>query len=276
MASYDLNTAKQKVTDYTTSKYGRGPQNDQEWGQIAGGINYNDGVDDNELNQAYGNADSLARSLGSSNAPAPSPQPAPQATGAVPPAPGVNPYQQQVQESLTGLITRGQQAPSLSDPTLQPQADVFRATQQRSAERQRAALAERMAAQGMAGSGGFDVGVGQIEAQRGLNEANFNAALVGNEVGARRGDTNFALNLLSQLGDSSALRSLNQQLGLGDLGLRRDALTQQGQLGRGALGMDLMRALLANDHFYSGQGVDLAKFQALLNQSAVNSLFGGF
>jgi hypothetical protein len=64
MAVYDTNAAKGKVTDYATKKYGRGPANDDEWAAIGQGINYEDGVDDNELNQAYGNTDTYASSIG--------------------------------------------------------------------------------------------------------------------------------------------------------------------------------------------------------------------
>jgi hypothetical protein len=63
MPTYDLNQAKQRVTDYATGKYGRGPTDD-EWGQIGQGIDYSQGVSDAQLQQAYGNVDKLASSYG--------------------------------------------------------------------------------------------------------------------------------------------------------------------------------------------------------------------
>jgi hypothetical protein len=280
MGLYDLNTAKQKVSDYSTQKWGRGPQNDTEWGAVGKGINYQDGVDDNELNTAYGNADSYATSLGAS------PKPSPQPTGAVPPAAPSNPLGQQTQGALQMLLTRGQQAPSLDDPVLKPQMEAFNVQRQRAAERQRASAAERLAANGMAsgGSGGaLDTALGQIEAGRGLDEANFGAQLVGQEQDARRNELIKALSIAAQMGDNEAARELqrmglelNRTLGTGDLDLRGRALTQQGQLGRGALGVDLLRALMQNDQFYSGLGLNAAQMQALFNQNAITQLFGGF
>jgi hypothetical protein len=309
MATFDLNTAKQKVTDFTTKKFGRGPQNDQEWGAIAQGINFNDGVDDNELNQAFGNAERLAASLGASPQPAPqpapspgtvrpgpqpgmqiavsspsTPAPAPANTGAVPPTtPAPNPMQQQTQSALQALLARGQQTPSLADPTLAPQMDAFRAMRQRAAERQRSSAAERAAQTGTLNSGGFDTTVAGIEAQRGLDEANFGAGLLGQEQTARRAELMQALQLAAQMGDAEAARELqrmsldlNRTLGTGDLDLRNRALTQQGQLGRGSLGLDLLRALMQNDQFFSGLGLNAAQLQAMLNQNAVSQLLGGF
>jgi hypothetical protein len=60
---YDLTQAKQKVSEYATGKYGRGPTDD-EWGQIGQGIDYSQGVSDAQLQQAYGNVDKLASSYG--------------------------------------------------------------------------------------------------------------------------------------------------------------------------------------------------------------------
>jgi hypothetical protein len=74
MALYDLNTAKSRVTDYATKKYGRGPQNDDEWGEIGQGIDLNN-IDDNALNRAFSNADALAKRLGASGPLPPSPTP---------------------------------------------------------------------------------------------------------------------------------------------------------------------------------------------------------
>jgi hypothetical protein len=316
MGVYDLPTAQQKVTDYTTQRYGRGPQNQQEWGAVAQGINYGDGVDDNELTQAYGNADTYASSLGAQpnpQAPAANPgasnqQPAagnvsPATSSQMPPmaaaygqqqAAPQSPIQQAFQGSLLNMLNRSQQTPSLSDPNLAPQVDVFRAAQQRSAERQRASAAERMSQQGTLDSGAFDTQVGQIDAKRGLNEANFESGLLGGEMNARRDELSRALGLAGAAGDTQSAQALQRELatldvalrekGLGlqdkfgtaDLGLRQNALTQQGQLGRGDLALRLMLGLQGNQQFYDQLGLGAGQWLADFNQNNFMNYMGGF
>jgi hypothetical protein len=384
MAVYDLNTAKGKVTDYGTKKYGRGPENDQEWAAIAQGINYGDGVDDDELNQAYGNADSYAASIGAQVLPgyqapgqqapvapaapiapaatpapaaAPSPDgsvPASQSTPQPPPttsaSPDFVPYapeaaavpdnlqalvgelfaQQtpspidaQMQEALQALLTRSQAPVSITDPQLQPASDTFRASQQRGANRMRSATAERAAQTGTLDSGGFDT-----EALGYQQDANFASSmndsnLVLGEMDKRRDDLRQGISLamasgqfdkqqalqrqlalldaaqqqqsfgLSQelgRGDLNLRRELgigglelqgrgldlNRELGLADIGVRQGAVTQQGQLGRGSLALDLIRSLMQNDQFYSGLGLQAGTTQAQLNQDAIMRLLQGW
>ena len=140
MAAYDLDTAKQKVVDYTTPKYGRGPNSDAEWQQIAQGINYSDGVDDNELQQAYGNADRYAASIGAQpnqGAQPPSPQgpvspqysvPVPQnlqsTVGNLFQQQPASPIQSAYQDALLPLIQQAQQPVSITDPQLQPSSET--------------------------------------------------------------------------------------------------------------------------------------------------------
>lgn len=261
---YDLDQAKQKVTDYSTQKYGRGPQNDQEWASVGQGINYGDGVDDNELTQAYGNVDTYAKSLGAQ----PTSQAAPAQPTAQPQA--QSPIQDAFQSSLTSLFQRAQAPVSLSDPNLQPRADVFAATRQRAAERERAALAERSAATGTLGSGGFDAGVGQILARQGLDEANFNANLVGSETDARRQELLEALRIAAQ----SRGLDLQQMLGTGDLDLRRLGINQQGQLGRGDLSLRYLLGQMGNQQFYDQLGTQNAQWLADYNQRAFSNYMG--
>jgi hypothetical protein len=301
--TYDLDQAKQKVTDYSTQKWGRGPQNDTEWGAVAKGINYGDGIDDYELNQAYGNADAYATSIGAQPV---SQQPAQQTpvqqAQATPLEAGsqvqqTSPIQQAFQGSLLNLINRSQQAPSLSDPTLKPQVDVFRSAQQRNAERMQQTAAERLAAQGLnsGGQGGaMDAAVSQIGAQRGLNEATFEAGLLGQEMDARRGDLMNALELARVSGDTHTAQALQRelslldlglrgqgldlqkQLGLGDLDLRGQAIQQQGQLGRGDLALRLLLGMQGNQLAYDQMGLGASQWLAQFNQNNFQNYMGGF
>lgn len=296
MGVYDIDQAKQKVTDYATQKYGRGPQNETEWGAVGKGINYGDGVDDNELTQAYGNADNYAQSIGApataqAQAPAQAPAPQPQA------APQVSPIQQAFQGSLLNTLNQSQQQPSITDPALAAQSETFRASQQRSAERQRSQLAERMASQGFAngGAGGaLDAGIGQINAQRGLNEANFDAGLVGNEVSARRNELMQAMQLAASIGNQDAARALQKELSMldvglrgrgldiqeslggQDIGLRKEAIQQQGSLGRGDLALRLLLGQQGNQQFYDQLGLGAGQWLADFNQNNFMNYMGGF
>jgi hypothetical protein len=69
---------------------------------------------------------------------------------------------------------------------------------------------------------------------------------------------------------------LNRLLGMGDLDIRGRALDQGGALGRGQLFTELLQTLLGNDQFWAEQGLDASQFVALLNQSAIGQLLGGF
>lgn len=213
--------------------------------------------------------------------PSPTPPPAP-STGAVPPAGGTSPVESAAQTALLKLL-EPKPAPSLTDPLMQPIADQYKASRQRGAERDRSAIAERMAAQGMGSGGAFDTAVLAPGQAANRDIATFDANLLKTESDQQRQELLAALGLAGGMGDLNLRRELgyggldlNRLLGLGDLGVRRDALSQQGSLGRGALGIDLLRTLMQNDQFYSGQGLSAAQFQAMLNQNALQTLLGGF
>ncbi len=318
MGVYDLPTAKQRVTDYATGRYGRGPTSDQEWAAIAQGINYDDGVTDEELTQAYGNADRYAASLGATPTipspppapvpppappppgPAPTPEPPPQQTPSytvpTPPnlqatVPGLfnqqpaSPIQQAYQGALIPLIQQSQQpvAPTVQGTAYQPASEVFRATRQRQTDRARNALAERMAAQGTLGSGGFDAGIQQLYNQEGLDIAGNDARLIEREIGSRRQQLMQGLALAQASGNAEAVRQLQTQLGLlsaatgesqfgRELGFRERALGQQGSLGRGELALRLMSLLTGNQYNYDVLGSNNARWLSDYNQRLIESL----
>jgi hypothetical protein len=206
------------------------------------------------------------------SAPPPSPAPAP-SPGSVAPQGGLN---QQMQGAISNLITQGQQAPSLDAPHLRAQSDAFSVQRQRAAERQRNALAERHAG---GGSGALDVGINRIEAQRGFDQGQFDAGLLGSDADRRQAGLLAALGLGGQGLDRDLRREgldLNRQLGFGDLDLRNRGLSLQGELGRGSLDLDRLRTALQDEQFYAGLGLDAGKYQAYLNQLAMSQLLGAF
>lgn len=169
-----------------------------------------------------------------------------------------NAMQAAAQEALTALLGRAQQPVSINDPQLQPQADAFRVSQQRNAERMRGSAAERLAQQGFTsgGSGGaLDSTINQIDAQRGLNEANFNANLVGDEMKARRAELIDGIQLAASMGDTEAARALQRELATVDTGLRERGLTLQE--GLGGSDISLRTRALALDELLGTGGLGL-------------------
>ena len=204
------------------------------------------------------------------------------------------------QDALLKLLGQLQQPVSLDDPNLRTAADVFRSSQQRSSERQRQALAERMFAEGTATGGGLTTGALGIEADAGNRVAAFESDLVLNEMKDRRNQLMQAISMAEQAGQFSVAQQmqrelalldlgLRERLGMGDLGLRgqalnlqgllgqgdlalrRDALGQQGQLARLQSLMQLYGLGLNNDQFNSKLGFDYNQLLALMNRWATEA-----
>jgi hypothetical protein len=263
MASYDLATAKSKVTDYGKAKWGRGPETDDEWATIGQGIDYGDGVDDAELQTAYGQADKYAESIGGKVLPSyqappavtPPPAAPPPAAGdgsvgassgapVVPPAletvvPGLfnpappNPLDAQVQSILSSLMTRGSEPVSLDDPNLAGASDVFRSRAQRGAEKLRGAAAERAGATGTLESGGFDTEALGYQQDANFASAQHDSDLVMNETKARRDDLQKALALAQQSGQFDKAQRLQTQIALMNAALQKMGIDVNEKLGLG-------------------------------------------
>ena len=173
-----------------------------------------------------------------------------------------------------------------NDPVIKSQTDAFNLAQQREAERTRAAMAQRAAVSGTNYSGGFDAGVNRTLQHQGQNEQAFLAQLMQQELNSQRQRASQALgfgtgllsqeqqqalqerlaNLNSQLQTTGY--GLQQQLGLGDLGVRREGLAQQNSQFSAGLGQQ-------NNQFYDELAQTLGLSQAQLNQQAMLALLGG-
>ena len=356
MATYDLNQAKTQLGDYAKTRYGYDlnegdyGQIGQSIGYAGGDIN------DDTLTSAFSEVDKRLRPAwesvnqnvpnGGTSSPvppmtslpaAPPPAAAPR-DGSVPPsapppqagAPAqdfaallgpnaptsVSPAQQAAQEALMRLLANAQTAQTISDPKLAPVSDAYRLQRQRGLERERRSLAERHAATGTRGGGGFNVDVNSALQGANRDTALFDANLVKDANDAQRQQLVQAIGMAQQAGDAQAERDLrqklalvdaslrqqqinvgqqlgqsdlelrrllgfggldlNRELGRGDLDLRNRTLSQQGALGRGDLGLRLLGTLLQNDQFNSSLGLNAAQMQALLNQNAIAQLLGGF
>lgn len=141
------------------------------------------------------------------------------------------------------------------------QFDKAQALQERLAMLQAEIQQQQLALQTELGRGGLDLQRGDLDLRRVLGMGGLDLQ---RELG--RG----GLDLQRQGLD------LNRLLGLGDLDVRNKSLTQQGQLGRGDLGLRLLQSLMQNDQFFSQLGLSASQIQALLNQNAMAQLLGGF
>lgn len=171
---------------------------------------------------------------------------------------GIN---QTMRDALLRLLNQDSSAPSIEDPTIKPQADTYAYSRNRSAQNERAALAERFAFEGLnpggQGSGAFDSSIqGGLE-NAGRDIAGYNAGLVGNEVQARRQNLMQALSLAQALGARTEAQQIQVQLAQLDAALRQEGLTQQ------------------NNQYYSGLGFNYDALQATLNREALLGALGG-
>lgn len=189
--------------------------------------------------------------------------------------PQKTPIQGAYQDALLSVLGRSQQTPSLSDPTLAPQAEVFRVQQQRSQERNRKQQAERAAAQGYSDSGFLENRIEKGIQEQNFNTANFNANLIGRELDARRQELLAALQLASATGDGEAQRELQTRLAQVSAMMQQQGLNLQGQLGFGDLALRAALGEMGNNQFYDSLGINTALGMEGLNQRALEIIMRG-
>lgn len=151
--------------------------------------------------------------------------------------PTKTPIQSAYQDALLKYMGKSQETPSLTDSTLAPQVEVFRAGAQRGQERQRLAAAERAAANGQSESGYLDNLIMKGVQDQGMNTASFNANLLGGEMNKRREELQAALQLAAATGDAEAARELQTRLAQVSAAMQQQGLNLQGQLGSGDLAL---------------------------------------
>jgi len=189
--------------------------------------------------------------------------------------PAQTPIQSAYQDALLKYMGRSQELPSLSDSTLAPQVEVYRAGAQRGQERNRLKAAERAAATGQSESGYLDNLINQGVQNQGMQTAGFNANLLGGEMNKRREELQAALQLASATGNQEAARELQNRLAQASAMMGQQSLNLQGQLGQGDLSLRLMQTLFGQDNFYDQLGVNTALGMEGLNQSALRQILGG-
>lgn len=181
------------------------------------------------------------------------------------------PIQSAYQDALLKYMSRAQETPSLSDPTLAPQVEVFRAANQRATERNRRTAVER-AGTGQSDSGYLDNVINQGVQQQGFNNASFNANLLGGEMNKRREELQAGLQLARATGDAEAARELQTRLAQVSAMMQQQGLNLQGQLGFGDLALRNRQVDMANDQFYDQLGINTQLSLEGLNQSALQKI----
>lgn len=151
------------------------------------------------------------------------------AGGSAPPA--ANPFLTQIRQLIMERLGKMGGDPSLDDPALKAQSEAYRVSRERGAQQQRAAMAERAAAngtlQGGQSSGSFDTTLQGIYEDVGQDIAGNDAQLLGNETMQRRAEVQNLLNMALQSGDAESARALQLQLAKMDEALRKQQLSQQ-------------------------------------------------
>ncbi len=114
------------------------------------------------------------------------------------------PYNSALRDQLLKLLDQYKEAPTINDPSLTGASQAFNAATERGAAQNRAALAERAAAEGLnsggQGSGAFDTGVRSINESAAQANAAHDSQLVLNETQQRRAALLQAFGLAEQAG----------------------------------------------------------------------------
>lgn len=197
----------------------------------------------------------------------------PTPTAAAPPAEGQEAVSQNVWQTLNDLIKR---VPTYDPnaPQNKMQLDVARVNHQRSAERKRAAMAERDAAMGTSHSGGQDVDIERILNEQGMDDASFEAALARDSINADRGERMQALGIGAGLTGQAEGDKVRMQLANLDAALRREGLSLQEMLGTGQLGNNLLGILLGTQLGNDRLAYDYTNLERLINEGVMDAALG--
>lgn len=170
------------------------------------------------------------------------------------------------QETLQNLLKQGDTFDP-NNPAATAQRASFDRVNSRETGRARIAAAERRAASGQLGSGGFDADIAGAEQAQGDRASGFESQLVTQELSAQRQKVQQALALAVQSGDQNAARQLQEKLGTLDLDLR-------GKLGKGQLGLGLLNSMLGDKQSGNALGLGYAQLGQQGNTDLMRILAG--
>ncbi len=181
-------------------------------------------------------------------------------TGVNAPVNGGPSIQQAYSSALQKILTGGNvQQPGQSDAM-----NAYRAEAARGEAKDRAFLAERTAANGFSGSGGFESGIMGLRQQRRRGEAGFAGQEQQQLREAERQQLMQGLSLALSMGDNEKARELEKMLTLRGQDFSREAALNNNYT-----------ANRNTDLGFSNLGYNYASLQNLMNQQALSYLFGG-
>ncbi len=183
--------------------------------------------------------------------------------------------QEELQKLLLTGGTDGMQL-DMDNPAIQAQRSNFDRMNSRETTKQRLAGAERAAARGTLGSGGFDADMSAAEQAQGDRASGFESQLMTQELQGQRERVMQGLQMALQSGDAAQARQLQERLGTLDATIRREGLGVQEKLGKGQLGLGLLGQLLGDKQAGNALGLGYFNAQNGANQNLLNSLLGAF
>lgn len=167
-----------------------------------------------------------------------------------PTAQGTIDNQSTANTATNDLITQGYTSAMANvdpnNPAVQAQRHAFTRSNEQARSRARLAAAERNAARGTAGAGGFDAELSAIEQGAGDRSVNFEGQLLTQQLDTQRQNVLRGIEMANATGNAEMSRQLQERLGALDAQLRREGMNLQGTLGRGQLGLGLLQALMGN------------------------------
>ncbi len=200
---------------------------------------------------------------------------APAAPAPVDPAAGTNTLvQEQIQQLLKTGNTDAMSNVDMSNPAITAQRTAFDRANARATGRERLAAAERNAARGTLGAGGFDAELAGIESGAGDRQVNFESQMLRGELTDQRNRVMQAMQMAMQSGDNASARAMQERLGMIDNQLRREGMTMQNKLGQGQLGLGLLSALLGDKRAGDSLGLGYAQLGQQANSQLLNAIMG--
>lgn len=165
-----------------------------------------------------------------------------------------------LREIMTSRLKTAQEPVSTESPGIRDVIAARRLESQRGSERSRAALAERLHAQGMGNSGLFDAGVLGLEQDRGEADSDAVAEILHGELSAKRQELMQLLQMAAAMGDADATRAIQQQLAILDTQMQQTSLSEGGRRFDEDLGF--RESSFMNDLGYRLLALELAGNQA--------------
>lgn len=262
-APMDPNQALNQIGTTFQSKFGRAMSPEEQQALIQS-VGYTSGPVSPEMMKAA--LDTVGRYSGDLKNPWAPVSPASPLIEPTPATPVVPPSETLAETQLQNLLSTekwGEVDPNSAG--MQGQRDAFGLAAQRDATRRRAALAERAAARGGLGAGGYDVDTERIISEQGEKEQAFESDLYAKELSGQRERLMQAIQMARQFGLQDEARKLQEKLGTLDLNLRQ-------YLGKGQLGLGLLNAGQQNQQYYDSLGLNYATLQNLMNNQAINAI----